>query len=143
MAVTVTRHVVVDASALLDALSASGLAGDRARVALRGARWSAPEHLRVEVFHGIRGRWLGGKLALPAAEAAWKRLTRVTVQTVPSALLLARMWELRDNVSGYDAAYVAAAERLGAPLVTADRRLTVASGIRCDFVLTSARAASG
>jgi len=51
---------------------------------------------------------------------------------MPTALLLGRMWELRDNLFGYDTAYVAAAEHLGVPLVTSDKRLAAAPGIRCE-----------
>ena len=51
---------------------------------------------------------------------------------MPTRLLLERMWELRDNLSGYDAAYVAAAEHLEAPLVTTDKRLAAAPGLRCE-----------
>lgn len=46
--------------------------------------------------------------------------------------LLGRMWERRDNMSGYDAASVAAAEHLGVPLVTSDKRLASAPGLRCE-----------
>jgi predicted nucleic acid-binding protein len=131
----VTAQVVVDASVLVDALTSGGPTGDRARAALRGARWAAPEHVRVEVFHAVRGRWLAGKLDRSAAETAVHRLARLAVETVPSEVLLDRMWELRDNLSGYDAAYVAAAEHLGVELVTADRWLNAAPGLRCGVVL--------
>jgi predicted nucleic acid-binding protein len=52
-------------------------------------------------------------------------------------LLLRRCWELRDNVKTYDAAYIALAEALGVPLLTADARLANASGIRCEVELLS------
>jgi predicted nucleic acid-binding protein len=125
------RRIVVDASVLVDALSSSGEIGERARHAVRGVRWAAPEHLRVEVFHGIRGRLLGNKLDPEAALRAVGRLSRTDVGTVRTAQLLDRMWELRANLSGYDAAYVAAAEHLGVRLVTADQRLAAAPGLRC------------
>lgn len=128
-------RIVVDPSVLVDALSSSGDVGERARQALRGARWVAPEHLRVEVFHGIRGRLLGSKMDLAAARRAVSRLGRVAITTVTTKHLLDRMWELRANLSGYDAAYVAAAEHLGLPLVTADQRLAVVPGLRCSISL--------
>ena len=49
--------------------------------------------------------------------------------------MLDRMWQLRDNLTGYDAAYVAAAELLGVTLVTGDRRLAAAPGLRCPVVV--------
>ncbi len=127
--------LVIDASVLIDALSTTGETGDRARKAVAGARLAAPEHLYVEALHGIRGRLLGGKLGAGAAERALDRVERMTVEVVPTKLLLRRMWQLRDNLTGYDAAYVAAAEQLDAPLVTGDKRLAVASGPRCQIVL--------
>lgn len=126
-----TERVVVDASALVDALTSSGPVGTAAREALRWRRWAAPEHLRIETFHAVRGRALGGKLQPDAATRAVRRLERVALEVVPTPLLLERMWELRSNLSGYDAAYVAAAERLDAALVTGDRALVAAPGIRC------------
>ena len=127
--------LVIDASVLIDALSATGKTGDRARNAVAGARLAAPEHLYVEALHGIRGRALGGTLSADAAERALDRLERTEVEAVPTRLLLRRMWELRGNLTGYDAAYVAAAEHLDAPLVTGDRKLAAATGPRCQIVL--------
>jgi predicted nucleic acid-binding protein len=130
-----TPRVVVDASVLIDALSSSGDVGKRARHALRGARWVGPEHLRVEAFHGIRGRLLGHKITADAADRAVQRLAQVAITTVSTVRLLDRMWELRRNLSGYDAAYVAAAEHFGVPLVTADERLAAAPGLQCRIAL--------
>jgi predicted nucleic acid-binding protein len=128
-------QVIVDASVLIDALTASGAVGDRARAALRGVRWAAPEHLRVEVLHGIRGRALGQRIDPAAARRAVDRLAAVAIATVSTGPLLARMWELRGSLSGYDAAYVAAAEHLGVTLVTGDRRLAAAPDPRCPITV--------
>ena len=65
---------------------------------------------------------------------------RWVLETISGRPLLRRMWELRAGVSAYDAAYVAAAEALGCPLVTADRRLAVATGPRCSFVVITGAA---
>ena len=116
-------------------MTSEGDIGDAARNALDGNRLAAPAHCRIEVFHTIRGRLLGGKITPNAADEAIRDLTVLLLENVPTMLLLGRMWELRDNLSGYDAAYVAAAEHLGAPLVTADKRLAAAPGIRCDVRL--------
>ena len=129
--------VVVDASVIADALCGSGPTADTARRAIRGKRWAAPEHLRGETFSVIRGRTLGGKLSREAGERAVRRLSEVVVRTLSCSPLLDRMWELRDNLSGYDAAYVAAAEVLAVPLVTGDRRVEAAPGLRCRVVVPS------
>lgn len=60
---------------------------------------------------------------------------RLGVQRIDTIGLLPRVWELRDNLTAYDATYVAVAEALDADLVTADQRLTRAPGIRCSTTL--------
>ncbi len=73
-----------------------------------------------------------------AASTALDDLQHLPVRRVPHVRLLPRCWELRRNLSIYDAVYVALAEALDLPLLTADRRLARAPGIRCDVeVLTS------
>lgn len=134
-ATAVSDLVVLDASVLADALCGSGLTADAARKAIRGRRWAAPEHLRVETFSVIRGRALGGKLSHEAGARAVRRLGGVVVRTLSCSPLLDRMWQLRDNMSGYDAAYVAAAELLAVPLVTGDRRVAAAPGLECVVVV--------
>jgi predicted nucleic acid-binding protein len=92
----------------------------------------APEHLRIETFHVIRSRLLSHKLSSETAKEAVRDLANLPLDVLPSAILLRRMWELRNDLSGYDAVYVAAAEHLGAPLVTFDKRLAGAPGLRCE-----------
>ncbi|MEU0549981.1 type II toxin-antitoxin system VapC family toxin [Micromonospora sp. NPDC005979] len=126
--------IVVDASALVDALVDDGPLGDAARAELTGdPHWAAPGHLLVEVLSVIRGKVLGGKLGLARASEVVDTLPSLVVDEVNVAMLLDRMWQLRGNVTAYDAAYVAAAELLGCPLVTGDGRLAKASGVRCEI----------
>ena len=128
--------IVVDASVLTNALIDDGAVGVRARVELaRDEHWGGPEHLVVEVFSAVRGRWLGRKISDRRAEDALAGLRSVTIDLVPVAPLLKRMWELRSNVTGYDAAYLAAAETFGCALVTADVRLTCVPDLRCEVRL--------
>jgi predicted nucleic acid-binding protein len=131
----VTETVVLDASVLADALCVSGQVANAAQAALDGRHWAAPEHLRIETFSVIRGRTLGGKLSPEAGARAVRRLERVFVTSLSCGPMLDRMWQLKDNLTGYDAAYVVAAELLGVPLVTGDRRLAAAPGLRCSVVV--------
>lgn len=65
------------------------------------------------------------------AEAAREAIRTVRLRSYPFGLFIGRAWELRDNLSVYDGWYVALAERLGVPLVTAERRLVGAPGAQC------------
>ncbi len=128
--------IVVDASALANALVDDGDVGEAARSRLGDDdHWLGPDHLLVEVYSVIRGLSLGGKVAPARAVEALDALAEVAIEAVPVARLLGRMWQLRDNLSGYDAAYVAGAEVEGCALVTADQRVAGAPGLRCEVRL--------
>jgi predicted nucleic acid-binding protein len=119
--------IVVDASAALAALLNDG----RARRLVAAERLGAPHLIDSEVVNALRRRVLAKQLRAAQGWHAldtWRRLavTRYTVHA-----LLDRIWDLRDNVSAYDASYVALAEALDCPLVTADARLSGASRLRC------------
>lgn len=128
--------IIVDASVVTNALTDDGDVGVRARIELANdPHWAAPEHLVIEVFSAIRGRWLGRKISERRALEALAAVTVATIDVVDTTALLPRMWELGANMTGYDAAYIAAAEAQDCPLVTADQRLAGAPGIGCDVVL--------
>jgi predicted nucleic acid-binding protein len=128
--------IVVDASVLADALVDDGTMGDAARAVLASdPHWAAPAHLLIEVLSVIRGKTLGGKLGLDRAQEAVAALPTLVVDYVEAAELTGRMWDLRGNVTAYDAAYVAAAEYLGCRLVTGDGRLAKSTGLRCEVTL--------
>ncbi|MCU4186415.1 type II toxin-antitoxin system VapC family toxin [Acidiferrimicrobium sp. IK] len=130
--------IVVDASVLSSALADDGADGDRARERLRGGRLAAPEIVDLEVCSVFRRLVLAGRLPLRRAELAVSDLVDLPVRRVPHRGLLGRCWALRDNLSIYDASYVALAEQLEATLVTADTRLAAAAGLRCPVdLLTS------
>ncbi len=131
--------IIVDASVLANALTDDGRVGQVGRAELsRDAHWAGPEHLVVEVFSAVRGRYLGGKISRRRAEDAVESLAAASIELLAVSPMLPRMWQLRDNVAAYDAAYVAAAERYHCPLVTADARLAAASGLRCEIRLALA-----
>ena len=124
--------IVVDASVVANALTDDGPVGQICRAELaRDVHWAAPEHLIVETFSAIRGRYLGGKIGESRCTDALQALGSATIELMRTIVLLPRMWELRANVSGYDAAYVAMAETLDCPLVTSDARLARVTGLRC------------
>jgi predicted nucleic acid-binding protein len=126
---------VVDASVYATALTDQGSDGERVRGRLRTVRVAVPEHAAVEVASVIRGRVLGGALDVDAARLAIEDLAVAPVRRYDTRPLLSRIWELRDNLTVYDAGYVALAEALDCPLVTADRRLAHAPGVRCEVEL--------
>ncbi|MCP2165551.1 type II toxin-antitoxin system VapC family toxin [Goodfellowiella coeruleoviolacea] len=132
--------LVVDASALAEALLEDGPSGDDARDVLwADDRWAAPHHLVVELLSVIRGRLLGRKITLERADEAVAALSELTIDKVDPTPLVPRIWELCGNMTAYDAAYVAAAESQNCPLVTGDARLARARGVRCEIRLTGGR----
>lgn len=128
--------IVVDASVLTNAFTDDGPVGDLARGELaRDAHWAGPEHLVVEVFSAVRGRWLGRKVGATRARDALSAVSTAALDLVATAPLLERMWQLREDVTGYDAAYVAVAETFHCTLVTADAHLAGVPGLRCEVRL--------
>ena len=117
--------IVVDASVAVDVLlrtpgaeaAAQRMLGDRESM-------HAPELIDVEVAQVLRRLVLRGGLYASWAEQALEVFTAFPLTRHSHAPLIRRIWELRDNVTAYDAAYVALAEGLGATLLTRDRRLS-------------------
>lgn len=127
--------IVVDASALAPALADDGPDGDVARARLREAPLVAPELIDLETASVIRRQLQGGQLDARRAALALTDLVELPMRRAPHRPLLARCWELRENLTVYDAAYVALAELLDVVLLTADARLAGAPGLRCQLEL--------
>ncbi|MCU7824772.1 type II toxin-antitoxin system VapC family toxin [Kitasatospora sp. DSM 101779] len=126
--------IVVDASALVLALADEGERGRAARAELaRDDDWAAPDHVLIEVMQSLRGLHLARELTAEQVARIADRLPSLSVRRFDVTPLLGRIWALKDNLTPDDAAYVALAEQLGAPLVTADLRLMRASGPRCEI----------
>ena len=121
--------IVLDASAVIEYLLGTAR-GDavRDRIAERGQSLHAPHLLDVEVAHVLRRYALAGDLLHERGREALRDLVELDIRRYPHDVLLSRVWELRANVTASDAVYLALAEVLDAPLVTADRRLASASG---------------
>jgi predicted nucleic acid-binding protein len=127
--------IVVDASVLAPALADDGADGDQARERLRGERLAAPELVDLEVASVLRRASRDGRLDERRARQALEDLATIPLGRASHRPLLLRIWELRENLTAYDAAYVAVAEALEVALLTADQRLRHAPGTRCEIEL--------
>lgn len=124
--------IVVDASVVVTGLADDGPDGDRVRARLGGETLAAPHLLDLEVASAWRRLVSAGALDPRRAALALTDLDALRVRRAPHRPLLGRCWELREDLTPYDAAYVALAELLTTTLVTGDRRLAGAPGLRCD-----------
>jgi predicted nucleic acid-binding protein len=120
--------IVVDSAALVDALIAVE-GTEELRADLADQELHAPALLGVEVVSALRGLTLGGQLSAARARDALADFDALPIRRWPSsAALRLRGFTLRDNLTAYDAAYVALAEALECPILTRDRRLARSSG---------------
>jgi predicted nucleic acid-binding protein len=119
--------IVADASAAVSALLNDGFA----RQTLSAESIHVPHLVDAEVANALRGIVVRGTIDAAAAAAAVQTWRRLGMRRYPVVGLLDRIWELRSNLSAYDASYVALAEAIGCALVTADVRLSHAPGLRC------------
>jgi predicted nucleic acid-binding protein len=127
--------IVVDASVVAAALTAEDALGDRLRARLAGERLAAPAVIDLEVASAWRGHSRAGRLSARRAEAALSDLAALPLERAPHGPLIRRIWDLRHNLSAYDASYVALAEALDTILLTGDEHLARASQIRCEVEL--------
>jgi predicted nucleic acid-binding protein len=127
--------VVVDASVIIAALVDGGSDGDWAESMLAREDLVAPHLMPVEVANTLRRAVHAGHISVDVAALAHGDLMRLRVDLFPYEPLGDRVWNLRDNLTAYDAWYVALAEALEVPLITLDRRVASAPGLRCEFRL--------
>lgn len=124
--------LVIDANVLAVALLDDGPDSDATRNRMRGEQLAAPTLIDLEVASVWRGLARGGHLDPRRIAFALDDLRELPIQRVGHAPLLARCWELRDNLTIYDAAYVSLAEVLHVTLLTGNRRLAPRStGPQC------------
>ena len=123
--------IVVDASVLVVALADDGEDGDAARRRLRGERLAAPELVDLEVASVLRRQRRQDGLNERRAAQALSDLADMPLQRASHRTLIQRCWELRDNLTIYDAVYVALAEAMDTTLLTGDARLSRSTGPRC------------
>jgi len=127
--------VVVDASLVVAALVDSGPAGLWSEEVLLAGDAAAPHLMPVEVANILRRAAAAAEISQDVAAMAHADLLKLPVELFPYETVAIRAWELRANLTLYDAWYVALAELLEADLATLDRRLSRAAGPRCGFLL--------
>ena len=123
--------LVCDASALVALLLDSGPDGDWAAEAVAGAELAAPALVDWETANIMRRQELAGLVSSDQASQAHADLLDLAIERWPYELLAKRSWQLRANLSVYDASYVALAELLSASLITLDTGIGRAPGITC------------
>lgn len=127
--------LVVDASALVEVLVDAPGAEPVRRLLGADPDHAAPHLVDAEVLSVIQSHHLRGRLDATAASQAVADLRAWPAERWPHRPLLERAWELRHNVRGYDALYVALAEALDATLLTLDQRLAGVPALRCRVVV--------
>lgn len=126
--------IVADASVIVHGLERDG----PCRLVLIDGDVRVPHLADYEVAHALRAQVLRGSASAETAGALLMRWRALGVRRYAGYDLLPRVWALRENLSSYDASYVALAEALGCPLVTADRHLVSAPGPTCEVLVLAA-----
>ena len=128
--------IVLDASSAVELLAGSQLGRAVAqRIEDPAESLHAPHLLDLEVAQVLRRQVASGGLAPDRAHRGLQDLALLYLERYPHEQLLPRVWELRENLTAYDAAYVALAEALDCPLLTCDRKLAQTPGTRARFEL--------
>lgn len=126
--------LVVDSSFVVAALTDRGPDGQWAESLIAVEPLAAPHLMQAEVANILRRSAMAGDLSVAEAGLAHSDLLRLRVELFAYAAFASRTWQLRENVTVYDAWYVGIAEGIGAPLATLDLRLAAASGPTCRFL---------
>lgn len=129
--------LVIEASLTVAALVDSGADGRWAEGLLTSDSLAAPHLLMVEAANILRRSALSGAISAEQASLAHSDLLDLRIELFPYAPFASRIWDLRENVTCYDAWYVAVAEALNVPLATLDIRLAKAPGPRCRFIVNA------
>ena len=127
--------VVVDASVLVAAALDTGPDGDWARGVLAGRHLIAPQLAPIEAGNVLRRAELAGEISSLEATAGYRDIVDLPIELLNFEPFAPRIWELRFNLTTYDAWYVACAEALAVPLATLDARTGRAPGLSCAFLL--------
>ena len=131
--------LVLDASVVISALVDSTPESIWAGYLIETETLACPQIVIPEVANVLRRLESAGLITTFKASEALKALIRLNVELHPFIPFASRIWSLRNNITCYDACYVALAEHLNCPLATFDGRLARAPGVRCEFVFPPAR----
>lgn len=123
--------LVVDASVLVAVAIDDGPEGRWAEQLVASSQLAAPQLVLAEATNILRRLERAGSVSPADAEVARRDLVVLDIELFPFEPFADRIWELRHNLTTYDAWYVAVAEAIAAPLATLDRRLAAAPGPRC------------
>ena len=126
--------MVVDSSVIVAALLDSGPQGAWAEKVLGSGSLCAPQLARVEATNVLRRLERAGLITTPEAKSAYDDLMELDMELFPFEPFADRVWELRHNVTSYDAWYVALAEALKLPLATLDGALARSNRVTCAFL---------
>jgi predicted nucleic acid-binding protein len=129
----VNSSFVCDASAIAALLLDSGPDGQWVTHTVDSGTITAPTLVTYETANVIRRHELSGQVSPDQAAQAHADLLDLTIELWPYDILASRAWELRQNLSIYDATYVALAETIDLTLITLDKRLAKAPGTRCQI----------
>ena len=128
--------IVVDSSVVLEVLLRSPRASAiEKRIFAANESLHAPHLLDLEVVQVLRRYSLSGEMPTARGQEAIIDLLNLPIARYPHDIFVDRIWELRNTMTAYDAAFVALAESLPAPLLTCDAKLSAASGHRANIVL--------
>jgi len=130
--------IVLDASAAVELLLTLPLS-PRVQSELEGVEWqmASPQLLEIEVLQVLRRRVNQGLSTVASAEEARDLLLDLNIRYYDHAPLADRIWELRENLTAYDACYVALAEALDLQLLTCDAALANAPGHNAEILLVN------
>ncbi|WP_030160787.1 type II toxin-antitoxin system VapC family toxin [Glycomyces sp. NRRL B-16210] len=126
--------IVLDNSALIEYLTEDSELGRRVRQLLIGQEIAVPHSIDLECVSVLRRLVRHGQLDVDRATAALELFRQMALRRYDHVSLLPRIWELRGNMTSYDAAFAALAEQLGASLLTVDKKFDKTPGLRCQVL---------
>lgn len=127
-------EVVVDSSVLVATLVDPGVSGEWAESVVSQGSVHAPELVRVEVVNVLRRLERARAITGNEAQAAYEDFMQLDLHLYIFEPFADRIWELRHNLTGFDAWYIALAEALDVPMATLDTKLVEATGPKCQFL---------
>lgn len=127
--------IVIDSSVLIAALVEQTDDAAWSRTIAADPELRGPELLLAEAMNGVRRSELNRDVSTVQAEFARNTLVQMVFSLYPFNPFAERIWDLRHNLTSYDAWYVALAETLDCPLVTLDRRMSRAGGVQCEVLI--------